>query len=249
MAKDPAFLFYTNDFLSGIQDLTFEERGQYITLLCLQHQKGHLSDKLINLSVGNAAVDVMAKFRQDSAGLWFNARLDLEIEKRRAHGEKQKERAIEGWKKRKGEAKPSQTVSPGNAAALPLEDVNENVIEDKNNNKKEYDFSKPDIGGDEVVFPIDTKATRDLWAKWKEYRWKEHGQRYGMMGEQADLKRLANMTYAQMEGTILTAMANKWKNLYPENKRNGKSTKTEQSNATSDYLKQYYSDKAKQQSV
>lgn len=139
MSKDPAFLFYTNDFLSGIQDLTFEERGQYITLLCLQHQKGHLSDKLIKLSVGNAAADVMAKFRQDSEGLWFNARLDLEIEKRKAHGEKQRERALEGWKKRKEKPEGSQKDSTGNAAALPLEDVNEDeiVIVDKDKYNKE----------------------------------------------------------------------------------------------------------------
>src|SRR5690554_351231 len=76
MAKDPAFLLYTKDFLSGVSDLTMEERGQYITLLCLQQQKGHLSEKTIRLSVGNAAADVMAKFRQDSAGLWYNERLE-----------------------------------------------------------------------------------------------------------------------------------------------------------------------------
>lgn len=134
MSKDPAFLFYTNDFLTGIQDLTFEERGQYITLLCLQHQKGHLSEKIIKLSVGNAAADVMAKFRQDSAGLWYNERLEKEAEKRAAHAEKQKQRAIDGWKKRKNEEINTPEESPGNAAVLPLED--ENVNEDVNSNKK-----------------------------------------------------------------------------------------------------------------
>lgn len=127
MAKDPAFLFYTNDFLSGIQDLTMEERGQYITLLCLQHQKGHLSEKAIRLCVGNAAADVMAKFRQDSAGLWYNVRLDEETEKRAAHSKKQKERAEEGWKKRKNNADPHAAGDAyGNAAALPLENENRN---------------------------------------------------------------------------------------------------------------------------
>jgi len=132
MAKDPAFLFYSSDFLSGIQDLTMEERGQYITLLCLQHQKGHLTDKTIRLAVANAAADVMAKFRQDSAGLWYNVRLEEETEKRRAHTEKQRLRAVDGWKKRKSEAAEDTTA---NAAALPLENVienrNENVIEVK----------------------------------------------------------------------------------------------------------------------
>lgn len=101
------------------------ERGQYITLLCLQHQKGHLSDKLITLAVADAAADVMAKFRQDPAGLWYNPRLDVEIAKRKEHNEKQRERAVEGWKKRK---KDTTAQATANAAALPLEDVNENRI-------------------------------------------------------------------------------------------------------------------------
>lgn len=130
MAKDPAFLFYSKDFLSGIQDLTMEERGQYITLLCLQHQKGHLSEKAIKLCVGNAAADVMAKFRQDTAGLWYNIRLEEEAKKREAHAEKQKARATEGWKKRKNQTnqeKDKQSgIQYGNAAALPL--VNANAI-------------------------------------------------------------------------------------------------------------------------
>ena len=37
--KDPAFLFYSSDFLSGTMLMTDEEIGQYIKLLCLQHQK------------------------------------------------------------------------------------------------------------------------------------------------------------------------------------------------------------------
>lgn len=125
MAKDPAFLFYSSDFLSGIQDLTMEERGQYITLLCLQHQKGRLSDKIIKLSVGNATADVMAKFRQDSSSLWYNERLELETQKRKDSAEKQRQRALDGWEKRKKDAESKATA---NATALPLEDEDVNTI-------------------------------------------------------------------------------------------------------------------------
>lgn len=129
MAKDPAFLFYSSDFLSGIQDLTMEERGQYITLLCLQHQKGRLSDKLIALSVGNAAADVMAKFRQDSASLWYNDRLEVETQKRKESAEKQRKRAVDGWEKRKKDAGLNAVAY---AVAMPLEDINENRNRDIN---------------------------------------------------------------------------------------------------------------------
>ena len=72
MTKDPAFLFYSSDFLTGVSDLTMEERGQYITLLCLQHQKGHLSKKAINIATANATADVLAKFDIDNNGNYFN---------------------------------------------------------------------------------------------------------------------------------------------------------------------------------
>ena len=45
MAKDPAVLFYTSDFISGTLTMTDEQRGRYILLLCLQHQKGYLTEK------------------------------------------------------------------------------------------------------------------------------------------------------------------------------------------------------------
>lgn len=141
MAKDPAFLFYSSDFLTGMQDLTMEERGQYITLLCIQHQKGHLTEKMIRIAVGDAAADVMAKFRQDSGGLWYNERLEIEIEKRRASAEKQRQRAVDGWEKRKKEAA-GDTVA--NAAALPL--VNENVNENESKVLKEKELNQNEIG-------------------------------------------------------------------------------------------------------
>lgn len=150
MSKDPAFLFYSSDFLSGVQDLTMEERGQYITLLCLQHQKGRLTEKLIRLSCGNAAAsirhlsgivsaDVLAKFRQDENGFFYNERLEVEIEKRKVHSLKQSDRAKEGWKKRK-----EKSDAAAYAMAMPLEDENEN--ENKDVIKKERSvFKKPTI--------------------------------------------------------------------------------------------------------
>jgi uncharacterized protein YdaU (DUF1376 family) len=130
MAKDPAFLFYASDFLTGISDLDMEERGVYITLLCLQHQKGHLTEKMIRLCHGIVSADVMAKFRQDENGNFYNERLDVEIEKRAQHSLKQQKRALDGWKKRKSNNDGNATAyTTANAMALPLENRNENVNE------------------------------------------------------------------------------------------------------------------------
>lgn len=47
--KDPAVLFYTSDFLSGVTFLSMEQRGQYITLLCTQHQHGSIPENQLRL--------------------------------------------------------------------------------------------------------------------------------------------------------------------------------------------------------
>lgn len=129
--KDPAFLFYSKDFITGVSDLNFEERGQYITLLCLQHQKGHLSKKLIDMNCPNVTEDVLNKFSTDDNGLYYNKRLELEANKRKEHSEKQKDRALKGWEKRKEEEKRgnSNDTATAYATALPLVNVivNENV--------------------------------------------------------------------------------------------------------------------------
>jgi 5-methylcytosine-specific restriction endonuclease McrA len=101
---DPAFLFYSNDFLSGVADLTMEERGQYITLMCLQHQKGHISEKTIRLNVGSISVDVLSKFQQDENGCYYNERLQKEIEKRDRFAKSRKENGKNGGRPTKIES-------------------------------------------------------------------------------------------------------------------------------------------------
>ncbi len=94
--KDPAFLFYSSDFLNGVSDLTMEERGQFITLLCLQHLKGGISEKTIRLSVGSVSVDVLDKFRLNKNGEYENARLAEEIEKRSVFTESRRKNGKKG---------------------------------------------------------------------------------------------------------------------------------------------------------
>lgn len=102
--------------------------------------------------------------------------------------------------------------------------------------EKLLDFSQPDVPGDEIVFPIDTPVFRDLWGSWKKYRWEVYHARYGMMGEQADLQRLNGLDFTAAQQTILTAIAGKWKNLYPEK------TKTFNGNGTAKTKQQQHTD-------
>lgn len=136
MAKDPAFLFYSSDFLNGVADLTMEERGQFITLLCLQHQKGTLTDKTIRLSLGSVSVDVLSKFSKDKDGNFFNERLQEEIEKRIQFTESRRNNGSKG-------GRPKNNTKPlGLAKHNLMEDVNENENEDIIINKNRCSFEQ-----------------------------------------------------------------------------------------------------------
>jgi uncharacterized protein YdaU (DUF1376 family) len=136
MAKDPAFLFYSSDFLNGVADLTMEERGQFITLLCLQHQKGTLTDKTIRLSLGSVSVDVLSKFLKDKDGNFYNERLSEEIEKRIQFTESRRNNGSKG-------GRPKNNTKPlGLAKHNLMEDVNENENENIIINKSKCTFEQ-----------------------------------------------------------------------------------------------------------
>jgi len=48
--KDPAFLFYSKDWIEGTAEMYPVEKGIYIDLLCYQHQKGDLPNDIERLA-------------------------------------------------------------------------------------------------------------------------------------------------------------------------------------------------------
>lgn len=133
MSKDPAFLFYSSDFLTGCSDLTMEERGQYITMLCLQHQKGHLNEKTIRLSLGSISVDVRNKFLTDDEGNLYNEILENHIKERESFVES---RRINGSKGGRPKYNTKPSGYPSGIAKNNLRE-DENKDEDLNINKDE----------------------------------------------------------------------------------------------------------------
>lgn len=81
MAKDPAVLFYTSDFLSGTFTMTNEQVGKYIRLLCIQHQRGYLTEKDFQHICGQYDDEIMRKFEPCGSG-YINRRMSDESEKR-----------------------------------------------------------------------------------------------------------------------------------------------------------------------
>jgi uncharacterized protein YdaU (DUF1376 family) len=83
MGKDPAFLFYPGDWLGGTMGMTFEDKGAYMELLMLQFNRGHMNGQVIGQTVGQIWERIKFKFEVDSEGMYYNKRLEIEVEKRK----------------------------------------------------------------------------------------------------------------------------------------------------------------------
>ncbi len=127
MAKDPAFLFYTNDFSSGTQFFSDEQLGIYLRLLMAQHQHGHLSEKQVIFISKSYDNDIMQKFAKDEKGLFFNERLELEILRRKNYTDSR-------GRNKQGKTKDLTDIEEGNTSKS-YEKHMENVNEDVNTNK------------------------------------------------------------------------------------------------------------------
>lgn len=126
--KDPAFLFYSDRFVSGVQTMNFEDRGKYITLLALMHQQGRMDEETIRFLVGSVSDKLKSKFKIDDNGLWYNETLESESDKRRKFVES---RTLNGSKggRPKDTGKPNEEPNEKLVVNLP---VIVNVIKDLN---------------------------------------------------------------------------------------------------------------------
>ena len=128
--SSPAFQLYADDFLSGTIDMSQEEVGAYIRLLCHQWGKGSVPDdkaRLQRIAGGRVSDAVMAKFPKGQDGLLRNPRLEAVRAERDQYSAKQAGRAKTGWETRRrhmpdGSHATAETVPDecrGNAAASP----------------------------------------------------------------------------------------------------------------------------------
>jgi uncharacterized protein YdaU (DUF1376 family) len=123
MAKDPAVLWYWNDWQGGTMTLTRHQKGCYMDLLSAQFNSGPLSLDQVKTVLGTdqAIWTVLStKFKKevnsDGNEVFFNERMESEKLKRKEHSSKQSDNAKKRWS--------------GNANAypksVPLENANEN---------------------------------------------------------------------------------------------------------------------------
>lgn len=85
--KDPAFLFYPNDYIGGTMGMTFEQKGAYMDLLMMQFNRGHMTNHMIGQVLGQEGGQlwdtIKDKFIIDGEGRYYNQRLEIEQNKRK----------------------------------------------------------------------------------------------------------------------------------------------------------------------
>lgn len=87
--KDPAFLFYPNDYIGGTMGMTFEQKGAYVELLVTQFNRGHMTSHMVGQVLGQNSGQIWEaiknKFVLDDNGMYYNVRLEIEQGKRKSY--------------------------------------------------------------------------------------------------------------------------------------------------------------------
>jgi hypothetical protein len=141
MAKDPAFLFYYQDFLVGTQFMSNEEVGAYIKVLCHMADKGKLECRWIKMLCGNDEIyrGIIDKFEHNGHGIYRHKRLQEEVEKRRKYSESRRLNRTKPQTKK-------DIICESYDEHMENENENENVIKNTSSiNKGRKKFVKPTV--------------------------------------------------------------------------------------------------------
>jgi uncharacterized protein YdaU (DUF1376 family) len=190
MAKDPAVLLYTSDFLSGTRTMTNEEVGMYIILLCLQHQNGKLTERDM-LSICKTYVEAVYSKFDLVDGYYINKRMYEEAEKRSKFTESRRNNA----------SAKHMLKHMGNH----MEDENENINENRNRNV--------------LVYPsLEFQILWEEWIEYKKVEHKDRYK--SPKTEQTainNLIKLCNGDINVAEEIVNNSIANKYKGLFKVN--------------------------------
>ena len=136
MAKDPAILFYTSDFITQTRFFDMRQTGEFIVLLCRQHQEGHLTMKQLQEVTSDDKVLNQFVLAEDGKyhNLWFH---EL-ILKRKAYSDSRRANIQKRYQKSTYEGKSSTYVGSMKKLCKPyvVHMENENENENRNENKK-----------------------------------------------------------------------------------------------------------------
>lgn len=178
--KDPAFLFYPSDFIMGTMRMTYEQKGKYIQLLCMQHDLHELTQSDIDFVLTQNDSIVLSKFVKTESGTYYNQRLRFESDKRKLYSESRRNNRVKKTD--------TSNVTLGNKDMIDISKsydehmVNENVIINTNDLQDDFKdgvkgkkhFKKPTIDylemyKYEIKSPVDVSEFYDYYESngWK----------------------------------------------------------------------------------
>lgn len=165
--KDPAFLFYSSDFLTGTLTMTNEQVGKYIRLMCLQHQKWELSEKDMLFICDSYDKDIWNKFITDEDGSYFNERLRDEMIRRSEYSESRRKNRLGKGKEVKSKEKKGDNISLTYDKHMETETETETITN-----------TIPDINlfieyAVEKKSNVDIEAVKLKYESWKVNDWKD----------------------------------------------------------------------------
>lgn len=207
LAKDPAVLFYYQDFLVGTEFLTDEDVGKYIRILCHQADKGSLTKKQV-LSICKASVlpdFVQEKMKVDDNGLFYNKRMLEEKEKRSKFAESRRKNAL-----------------GGKASAKRMEDEDININGDINvngipNAKKKTDETPSDFYFESIfnlyVLEFGNLLILEKWKEWVDYRTEI---KHKLTKSTAEKQILFLLKQSNPAKCIDDSITNGWQGLFPQ---------------------------------
>jgi hypothetical protein len=132
--KDPAFLMYSGDFLAGTYTMNYEQKGKYITLMCIHHQKGFLTEIDLQSVLSDTDIVVASKFFKDTDGNYYNQKMQDVILERKTYTEER----LSHFNKDKGSHKSNHKSSH-----MELHTGDED--EDVNKDRLKTVYSAPDV--------------------------------------------------------------------------------------------------------
>lgn len=221
MAKDPAFLFYYQDFLVGTDDFKNEEVGAYIRCLCIQAAKGGVSENHMKKICESPQVHNLIKKKfvfYPEEGVFRNDRLSEEVEKRKKFCESR-------GKNKKGK-KHMKIISKSYDQHMEneIEDEIEDELEVLNSEKKTQNMSKAK-DTENIPLPFDTPEFKEVWAEWLEYRKERRIGAYTPTGLKRTLKKLLKDCGGDCDTAIQmidTAISSTWQGIFPlKTEKNG----------------------------
>lgn len=203
MAKDPAFLFYSNDFLSGTFTMSNEQVGKYIRLLCLQHQKNFLSENDMMKICGTYDEDIFCKFIKSDEG-YYNERLKEESEKRKLYSESRRKNKLKTQNN-------DHIINISSSYVQHMENENENEI----------------VNEIENIFG--NKEICEIWKTWIEYKHQQFKFKYkNRKAEIVAIKNLQTLSHGKTHNAIAIinqSIGNGWKGFFPIRESNNSETR------------------------